>query len=146
MTGNLIWDLEKPMWPSLAKFVGAKLLTAILVVGTGASLIWFWKHPEHLQAIWATLKGVLIWLGVVIVLPWATFFVPAKIVKLESNVAAAIMLGGYASADVLVALWLGGWSFHGTLTWAVLLLGFLAAGVYNFLVCDYVAERIDDAG
>lgn len=133
------------MWASLGKFVGGKVLGAILIVASGASLIWFWKHPEQLQAIWATLKGVIAWLGIVIVLPWATFFVPAKVVKLESNAAAAVMLAGYLLVDVLFALWLGGWSIDGTLTWVVLILGFLAAGVYNFLVCDTVAERLDEA-
>ncbi len=131
------------MWAAMGKFVGGKVLTAILIVATGASLIWFWKHPEVLRALWENLKGVLAWLGFAIVLPWATFFVPAKVVKLESNRSAAAMLIGYLLADVLVAFWLSEWSVAGTLTWVVLLLGFLTAGVYNFLVCDFVAERVD---
>ena len=132
------------MWAAMGKFVGGKVLTAILIVATGASLIWFWKHPEVLRALWENLKGVLAWLGFAIVLPWATFFVPAKVVKLESNGLAVAMLIGYLSADVLVAFWLSEWSVSGTLTWVVLLLGFLTAGVYNFLVCDFVAERVDE--
>lgn len=132
------------MWASLGKFVGGKAVTAILVVAGGASLIWFWKHPEALQAIWATLKGVLAWMGFVAVLPWATFFVPGRIVKLESNFAAGAMLGGYLIVDAFVAFWLGGWGFEGTLTWVVVLLGFLSAAVYNFLVCDHLAERLGE--
>ena len=128
----------------MGKFVGGKAVTAILVVAGGASLIWFWKHPEALQAIWATLKGVLAWMGFVAVLPWATFFVPGRIVKLESNVAAGAMLGGYLIVDAFVAFWLGGWGFEGTLTWVVVLLGFLSAAVYNFLVCDHLAERLGE--
>lgn len=133
------------MWASLAKYVGGKTLTAILVVGTGASLIWFWKHPEALKALWATLKGVLAWLGFVAVFPWATFFVPGKVVRLESNRAAAAMLVGYLLVDVIVALWLADWSISGTLTWVVVVLGFLTAGVYNFLVCDFLAERLEES-
>ncbi len=133
------------MWAALGKFVGGKVLTAILIVATGASLIWFWKHPEVLRALWENLKSVLAWLGFVIVLPWATFFVPAKVVKTESNGAAAAMLIGYLLVDALVAFWLAGWSIDGTLTWVVVLLGFLTAGVYNFLVCDFVAEKVDDS-
>ena len=34
---------------------------------------------------------------------------------------------------------------HNTLTWMVLLLGFLSAGVYNFKVCEFQAERLDGA-
>jgi len=132
------------MWAVLAKFVGGKILTAILVVASAASLIWFWKHPEALRALWATLKGVLAWMGFVVVLPWATFFIPARVVKLESNGAAAAMLIGYVLADALVAFWLGGWGFSGTLTWVVVLLGFLSAGIYNFLVCDFLAEHLEE--
>jgi hypothetical protein len=131
------------MWATIGKFVGGKVLTAILIVGSGASLIWFWNHPEVLRAIWETLKGVLAWLGFVIVFPWAMFFVPAKVIRLESNAAAATMLVAYLVVDVLVALWLAEWSISGTLTWVVVILGFLAAGVYNFLVCDYLAERME---
>lgn len=129
----------------MAKYIGGKTLTAILVVGTGASLIWFWKHPEALKALWATLKGVLAWLGFVAVLPWATFFVPGKVVRLESNRGAAAMLAGYVVVDVLVALWLADWSVSGTLTWVLVVLGFLTAGVYNFLVCDFLAERFEES-
>ena len=133
------------MWASLAKYIGGKTLTAILIVAGGASLIWFWRHPESLRAIWATLKGVLAWMGFVIVLPWATFFVPGKVLKLESNPAAAVMLAGYVLADMLVAFWLAGWGFSGTLTWVVVLLGFLTAGVYNFLACDHLADRFEES-
>ncbi len=132
------------MWASLGKFVGGKVLTAILIVSTGASLIWFWKHPEVLVALWENLKAVLAWMGFVIVLPWAMFFVPAKVIGLESNGAAAAMLIGYLVIDVVVAFWLADWRIGGALTWVVVLLGFLTAGVYNFLVCDYLAERFEE--
>lgn len=134
------------MWSTVANFVGAKVLTALLVVSSGAAIIWFWNHPEAVQAIWETLRGALVWMGFVLIFPWATFFVPVWVMRRESNVAAATMLGGYLLANVLVAFWLGGWHFDGTLTWVVLLLGFSSATVYNFLVCDYLAERIEAQG
>ncbi len=132
------------MWAALGKFIGGKVLTAVLVVAAGASLIWAWNNPEALQSVWATSKVALVWLGFVLVFPWAMFFVPVKVVKLESNAAAAAMLLGYLAVDIVVAYWLADWSIHGTLTWAVVLLGFLAAGVYNFVVCDYVATRTEE--
>ncbi len=129
----------------MGKFIGGKVLTAVLVVTAGASLIWAWNNPETLQSVWATSKVALVWLGFVLVFPWAMFFVPVKVVKLESNGAAAAMLLGYLTVDILVAYWLADWSIHGTLTWVMLLLGFLAAGVYNFVVCDYVAARAEES-
>ena len=133
------------MWEAIGKYVGGKVLTAILVVSSAAGIIWFWKHPEQLQAIWQVIKYVLAWLGFAIVLPWALFFVPPWVMKKESNLAAGLMLAGYLALDVIAALLLAGIRGHGTLTWIVLLLGFGAAGVYNFLVCDFQAERIDES-
>ena len=134
------------MWEAIGKYVGGKVLTAILVVSSALGIIWFWKHPEQLQTIWQVIKYVLAWLGFAIVLPWALFFVPPWVMKKESNLAAGLMLAGYLALDVIAGLLLaGGVRGHGTLTWIVLLLGFGAAGVYNFLVCDFQAERIDES-
>ena len=133
------------MWATIGKYVGGKVLTAILVVASAAGIIWFWKHPEQLRAIWQVIKYALAWLGFAIVLPWALFFVPPWVMKKESNFTAGLMLAGYLALDVIAALLLAGVRGHGTLTWIVLLLGFGAAGVYNFLVCDSLAERIDES-
>ncbi len=133
------------MWESIGKYVGGKVLTAVLVVASAGGIIWFWRHPEQLQSIWLVIKYVLAWLGFVVVWPWALFFVPPWVMKKESNLAAGLMLAGYLAVDVGVALFLaGGAGGHNTLTWIVLLLGFLSAGVYNFLVCDYQADRCDE--
>lgn len=122
------------------------MLTAVLVVASAAGIIWFWKHPEQLEVLWVVIKRVLAWLGFVIVLPWALFFVPPWVIKKESNLAAGLMLAAYLVIDVVVALLLaGGVRGHGTLAWVVLVLGFAAAGVYNFLVCDSQADRIDES-
>ena len=130
----------------LGKYVGGKVLTAVLVVSSAAGIIWFWRHPEQLATIWQVIKLVLVWLGFVIVLPWALFLVTPWVLKKESNLVAGLMLAAYLALDVLVALLLaGGVRGHGTLTWTVLVLGFLSAGVYNFLVCEYQADRIDES-
>jgi hypothetical protein len=134
------------MWATIGKYVGGKVLTAVLVLGAAAGIIWFWRHPEQLETLWGVIKRVLAWLGFVIVLPWALFFVPAWVMKKESNLAAGLMLAAYLLLDVIVAFLLaGGVRGHGTLAWVVLLLGFGAAAVYNFLVCDFQADWIDES-
>jgi len=134
------------MWQAIGKYVGGRVLTAVLVISSAAGIIWFWKHPEQLQSLWRVIKFVLAWLGFAIVLPWALFFVPPWVIRKESNLAAGLMLAGYLLLDIVVALFLaGGVRGHGTLTWIVLLLGFLSAGVYNFLVCDYQAEKTEES-
>lgn len=132
------------MLTAIGQYVGGKVLTAILVVSSAGAVIWFWRHPEHLQTIWLTIKYVLAWLGVVLVLPWAFFFVTPWVVSKDSNAAAGLMLGGYVLVDIAVALFLiGGPGGHDVLTWMVLLLGFLSAGVYNFMVCDFQVARLE---
>lgn len=133
------------MLTAIGQYLGGKVVTAILVVSSAGAVIWFWKHPEQLKTIWLIIKYVLVWLGFVLVLPWATFFVIPWVVSKESNVAAALMLLGYLLADVVVALLLmGDVSGHNILTWMVLLLGFLSAGVYNFKVCEFQVSRWED--
>ena len=56
-----------------------------------------------------------------------------------------LLLGGITALDVVIALLMTGASGLGTLTWMVLVLGFLSAGVYNFVVCNFQATRIEDS-
>lgn len=133
------------MFATLAQYVTGKVVTAILVVAGGAALIWFWRHPEHLAAIWTVLKYAVTWVGFVLVLPWALFFVTPWVVKKESNAAAALMLAGFILADAGVAFYLiGGVRGLGSLTWMVLILGFLCAALYNLMVCNYQAGRLEN--
>ena len=130
------------MLEAIGKYVGGKVITALLVVSSAGAVIWFWKHPEQLETVWRTLKYVVAWIGFVLVLPWATIFVTRWVMAKDSNTAAALMLLGYATADAIVAFCLiGGLRGHNFLTWIVLLLGFLSAAVYNFKVCEYEADR-----
>lgn len=132
------------MLTTVGQYIGGKVVTAVLVVATAGAGIWFWKHPEQLEVIWRTIKYVLAWLGLVLVLPWATFFVTTWVVTKESNTAAALMLLAYLVVDIVVAFWLmGTLSGLSTLSWVVLILGFLSAGVYNFKVCEYQAGRLE---
>ncbi|MGB9626874.1 MAG: hypothetical protein ACPMAQ_18635, partial [Phycisphaerae bacterium] len=96
-------------------------------------------------ALWTTARLVLTWIGLAAVLPWALFFVPPLVLKAESNLVSGLTLLGYLLLDVLLALWLAGWGAESSLAWAVMILGFLCAAVYNFLVCEYIATRADSA-
>ena len=133
------------MLTTIGQYITGKVVTAILVVSGAGAVIWFWKHPEHLELIWQTLKYVVTWLGIVLVLPWATWFITTWVVSKDSNLAAGLMLAGYTVADAVVAFCLLGGVFgHNAFTWLILLLGFLAAGVYNLKVCEYQASRLEE--
>ncbi len=133
------------MWAQIGKYVGGKVLGAVLAVLVFGCGLWAWKHPEELRAIGHVLKYVAIWVGIGLVLPWAVFPVMPWVVKRESNVAGALLLAGLTAADAFIALLMTGVRELGTLTWLVLWLGFLSAGVYNFVVCNFQANRIEDA-
>ncbi len=133
------------MFELLAKYVGGKVLTVVTVFACACAGYWFYQHPEQLENLWGVVKYVCAWLAFAAVLPWAMFLVTRWVISLESNTAAGLMLGGYALVDVIAALLMTGVRGLGTLTWVVLIAGFLAAGIYNFVVCEYVATRLEDS-
>jgi hypothetical protein len=138
-------DDEVGMLTTVGQYIGGKVISALLLVSSAAAVIWFWNHPEQLALIWRTIKYVLVWLGIVAVLPWATFFVTRWVVTRDSNRAAALMLLGYTLVDAATAFVLaGGVRGLGLLSWFVLILGFLSAAVYNFKVCEYQANLLEE--
>lgn len=133
------------MLTAIGEYIGGKVVTAILVVSGAGAVIWFWNHPDDLKTIWLTIKYVLVWLGFVLIFPWATFFVTSWAIAKDSNVAVATILLSYALADTIVAFCLiGRIRGLGSMTWMILLLGFLSAAVYNFKVCEYQADRLEE--
>jgi hypothetical protein len=132
------------MFAGVAKYLGAKVVTAIVFLAVGMAGYWFYNHPEQIQSLWHVIRGALLWLGFVAVLPWALFFLPSWVVRQESNLASAGLLAGYLALDMILAFYLADWGFEGTLTWGVVLLGFLVATVYNFLICDHLAEQSEN--
>ncbi len=134
------------MIEGVAKYVGGKALSAAILVCAALAVIWYWNlPPEQKELIWRTVKGALVWVGFVAVLPWALFFVPAMVVKAESNLVSALALAGYLAVDVAFALYLTGGGMGGTLSKGVMILGFLAGAVYNFMVCEFLAQRSEDS-
>lgn len=143
-SGDRMADLESEnMLESIASSIGSKVVTALLVLGCIGAGIYFYRNPDDLRTIWHVIKYALVWIGFVLVLPWATFFIPRWVIAHDSNSAAALMLIGYVLVDVVFALFLAGIRGHGALAWGVMLVGFLAAGVYNFLACEYQATRLE---
>jgi len=132
------------VFAEIGKYVGGKVITAILFFAVVAGGYWCYTHPEQLRALGTLAKYVLIWLGLVLVLPWASFFMTGWVVRQDSNIAGGLLLFGLTLIDALVAFYLADWSVSGAVTWMVLLFGFLSAGVYNFIVCDWQAARLED--
>ena len=100
---------------------------------------------EQRSAIWTAVRGALVWLGFVAVLPWATFFVTVRAVRSESNLVSGLMLAGYLLADIGFALYLSGGRLGSECQTAILILGFLCAALYHFVACEFVADRVENS-
>jgi hypothetical protein len=131
------------MIEAIGKYVGAKVVSAVCVVASAAAIIWFWRHPESVRALWTVVKYALAWLGFAAVLPWLSYPVLPRVLKSESNARSLALLLAIWSIDIVAALWLCGWRVGDALSWTVLLLGFVAAGAYNFIVCESLARQIE---
>lgn len=135
----------------IGKFLGAKVATAIIFVAVAAGGIWCWRNPEALKAGANAVTLALLWLGVAAALPWTSFLfikpLLAKQAKMQTAGGAAmlslIVLAVFLLAEIIFAFYLAGWSVSGTLSWLVLILGFSAAGAYNFVICESLARRAD---
>ncbi|HWL94211.1 MAG TPA: hypothetical protein VNT79_11825 [Phycisphaerae bacterium] len=140
------------MWlAEIGKFVGAKVAGTIITVAVVAGGIWCYYNWDQVQGWGHVVKLVLVWLLVVAVLPWSSWFYMRPLLdyqhaltnaKLASYVSVAV-IAAHLLIDVLIALWLADWSITGSFTWFVVLLGFAAAAAYNFVICESLARYVD---
>lgn len=133
------------MLPELGRYVGGRVLGAVLFVLAVAVLIWFWQMPAEQKAHLASVVGrAVVWVVFALVLPWALFFVPPLVVRADSNAVSAVVMLGYLLMDAVAALWLaGGWPAS-RVGGGVMIVGLLSAGVYNVVVSEYLARRSEE--
>lgn len=132
------------MSEGLGRYFGGKVLTAILVVAVVITVIWYYRLPDaDRQAMWSSVRSALIWIGFAAVLPWATFYVPIRVARIDSNRASALMLAGYLVVDAAA-----GWIVCGLpqTGWQRMLavVALLAAGIYNYVIGESVARKAAD--
>lgn len=133
----------------IGKFVGAKVATAIIFLAVVAGGIWCYQNPESVKAFGAVVKHTLVWLLVVAALPWSSYLfmrpLLARQAKMQSAYGASLvslaLIGAYWLVDVFLALWLANWSITGGFEWLIVILGFVAAAAYNFVICESLARH-----
>ncbi len=127
----------------LIKKIATILLTGAVGLGVVVGAIsWFQMPAEDRSAILGSVWRALAWLGIVLILPWATYFVTTWVSKRESNLAGAVLVAGYTLVGGLILAWLFDFSIHGTTAIVLVILGILIALAYNLLVCDWIAEKL----
>ncbi len=115
-------------------------VVALAVIAAGIS--WWQMDPQTRTMLVHGAGKILAWVGVVVLLPWATFFVTTWVARHDSNLAGGLLVAGYTLAETVLAAWLFDWRISGATAWTFLVVGMLLAGAYNLLTCDWIAEKL----
>jgi hypothetical protein len=127
----------------LLKGMAGKIMTGVVALAVIVGAITWWSmDAASRQAIVAGTGRITAWFGIVVLLPWATFFVIAPVAKRESNLAGGILVAGYTVIELLLLFWLFEWKIDGAAAWTFVCLGGLVAAVYNVFTCDWIAEKV----
>jgi hypothetical protein len=125
------------------KTVGGKVVGGIVALGVIVAAISWWRmDPAARQHILTNTGRIAGWFGIVLFLPWATFFIIGRIARVESNFAGALLVLIYTALEVLMLAWLFNWNVAGATGWTFMALGCLLAAVYNLFTCDWIAEKV----
>jgi hypothetical protein len=125
------------------KSISGRIVTGLVALGVVAAAISWWQMDESTrQTLVAGTGRILAWFGVMLAWPWVSFAIIARVAKMESNLAGGVLVGAYTVAEVVLLAWLFHWHMPNATAWTFLLLGGLVSGVYNILVCDWIAEKV----
>ena len=125
------------------KTIVGKIVTGLVALGVVVGAIsWWWMDPATRHMLLAGTGHILVWLGIVLAWPWASFAVIGWVARMDSNLAGGILVGVYTVAEAALLAWLFHWQIVSAAGWTFLLLGGLVAGVYNLLSCDWIAEKL----
>src|SRR5690349_16472584 len=125
------------------KSVTGKVVSGIVALVVIAGGISWWRTDPATRDMLLTGSGrIASWLGIVLLIPWATFFIVGKVARMESNAAGAALIAAYTILETLLLAWLFRWHMPNATAWTFLLVGGLFAGVYNLFTCDWIAEKV----
>lgn len=123
--------------------LASRVLAGVVTVGVlGGGFAWYQLNPQGFESALSNTMRIIAWLGVVAVLPFATFFVIGRVAKMDSNGAGAALVAIYTAMEIVLLLWLWDWRVGGAMAWTFFLCCALTAAAYNLLVCDWLAEKI----
>jgi FtsH-binding integral membrane protein len=126
------------------KTIGGKIASGAVALAVIAGGISWWRMEESTRHALLTGTGrIAAWLGLVLVLPWASFFVIGRAARLESNLAGGALVAAYTVVEAALLAWLFGWAIHGATAVVFFGAAVLFAGAYNLLACDWIAEKIE---
>jgi hypothetical protein len=125
------------------KTVTGKVIAGFVTLAVIAGGISWWQmNPDTRHTLVAGTGKIIGWLLLVLLVPWASFFVIGRVAKMESNLAGAVLVAAYTLVETGILAWLFNWNIPGTTAWTFLVVGALFAGAYNLFTCDWIAEKV----
>jgi FtsH-binding integral membrane protein len=126
------------------KTIGGKIATGLVSLAVIAGAVsWYEMDPGTRHAIVSGTGRIIGWLGVMIVLPWATFFLIGGVARRDSNLAGAMLVFVYTAMEAVLLAWLFSWAIRGATAVAFYCAGILLAAAYNLFTCDWIAEKVE---
>jgi hypothetical protein len=124
------------------KTITGKILSGLIAVAVIiAGISWFQMDTTTRSELLSGSGKILGWFAIVLLLPWATFFLIGRVARAGKNSAGAMLVAGYTLLEALLLAWMFNWSIGGG--WVYFLLGLLVAAVYNLFTCDWIAEKVE---
>ena len=125
------------------KTIGGKVVTGLMAIAVIAAAISWWQmDPSTRHDLLSGTGKIIGWFGIVIALPWASFFLIGRVAKLESNAAGGAFVFLFTAIEAVLLAWLFGWAVKGAMSWIFFAAATLVAGVYNLFTCDWIAEKV----
>src|ERR1051325_11271388 len=115
----------------LLKTVTGKVVGGAVSLGVvAAGISWWQMDPSTRQMLVSGTGKIFSWLGVVALVPWATFFVTTAVAKMDSNLAGGILVAAITIVEAILLAYLFDWRLSGATAWTFFAAAALFAGVY----------------
>ena len=129
---------------SVLKGILGKIITGMVALAViAAGISWFQMSPGDRASVMHNTGRIGGWMGIVLILPWATFFASRYATKFDSNIAGGLLVAAYSIFEIWLLLWLFDFDIRGGISWIFVTLGMLVCIAYNLLICDWIAERFE---
>jgi hypothetical protein len=124
------------------KSVGGKIATgAVILAVVAAGISWWQMDPATRQMLLTGTGRIVSWFVVVLIVPWAGFFVVGRVARMDNNAAGAALVLSVTAIEAVLLAWLFEWNIRGAAPWGFVAAAALFAGVYNLFTCDWIAEK-----
>jgi len=88
------------------KVVGGIMGLVVVIAG----LSWWRMDPQTKQMLLSGTGKIVSWFGIVLLAPWATFFIIGWVAKMDKNAAGAVLVIAYTLIESFLLAWLFNWS------------------------------------